>query len=418
MNWIPVGSILGDLAMGETLVFYDGPRVFTCTSLTDQLYLSAWAEESESGDTWLYAPISRARYAMVRSGGLALRAAFVRPEGLVYSVSIQRDDDGAAEVVVAPISATSIPDDWLPGEDFTLDIPTSTLPAATSLEDVERRARQESRAHLRLEVELPAYTRSEAPTRKIGELLVSTQVIFDNIGLAILEEEPAQRGRIPNRVAAETASDLVGLSAASFVIEVASNKLDDLLGDSVFADVTKQLFKLLQIGPEREQLLDELSTLRPRGAKSFRSFVTSLSSTNGDITIAAAGANLPLLSEKLPADRLDAMVIVLNNIVLDEASEIRGRMRLYAADLTRKNFGLLDEGDDVSYEGKISDRALAQVNHVPLNDRYDIVISEFPMFDEAVGERKPRYVLEQLVAIEEGVDEPIQTRRTIAELDD
>ncbi|MGH3898831.1 MAG: DUF6575 domain-containing protein [Pseudonocardiaceae bacterium] len=410
MSWLPEGTELGELALEETFVFYDGPRVFSCRSLTDQLFLAAWAEEGAVADTWLYVPISAARIAMVRSGGLLLRAAFAAPEGLVYNVTIPHDADRSCEVITA--APADLSDEWLPGENFKLDIPTRTLRPAEKEQEVERRARQEGRTHLRLRVQLPAYTRSEAPTRKIGELLILTQTIYDNIGLSLLEDDPPQRGRIPDKVTYETASELVGFAAASFVVEIAASRSNDLFGDSAFADVTKELLKLLGLGLERELLLDELSTLRPRGAKSFRSFVTGLASTGGDVMVSAAGENLPFTRQVLTAERLESMVLILNNLVPDEVSEIRGRMRLYAADLTRKIFGAHDEFNDLRYEGKIADRALPQVDHAQINDLYDVVVSVFPVFDEAVGERKPRYVLEQLVVadLEEAPVPPMEIK--------
>jgi hypothetical protein len=394
VNWLPSDTVLGELSLEETLVFYDGPRVFSARSLTDQLYLVAWADEGPAADGWLYAAISSARLAMIRSGGLPLRAAFERPEGAVYLVTVPHAVE--AEDVAVLVLPRDVPEEWLPGSDFRLDLLTHTMPLAASDSEIETRARQEGRTRLRLKVVLPKYTRSEAPTRKVGELLLLTQNVYDNIGLAMLEDEPAQRGRIPVEVAEQTQSDVVGLSAASFVIELAANKTDDLFGDSAFSRITERLLTLLDTELEREPFIQGLHALRPRGAKSFRNFVDGLASTGGDVTITGASSVLPALRRSLSNERLETLRSILHLLVPDEAAEIRGRMRLFKADMDRKLFGLHDELLDKRYEGPVAERAISQVDHAQMNDVFDVLISAYGSYSEAVGENKPTYVLERL----------------------
>lgn len=393
MTWVAKGTILGDLEITETFVDFDGPRVFSCRSSTDQLYIAGWAQEGEDADLWLYLPISQRRLSIVRSGGLTLRSAFEAPEGLIYLVTIRHDEgDDAAQ----PISASRLEDAWLPEPSFSLKLETFTLPPAEDGTTFERKAVQEARARMRLMVKLPKYTRSEAPTKKIGELLIATQSLYDNVGLAMLEDEPPQAGRIPLEIAEQTATDLVGLSAASFVVEIASSQLDDLLGKSVFSDVTSEILSLLATDLEREALIERLAQLRPRGAKSFRNFVGVLATTGGSVTVAGASATLPYSARELSASRLETLSKILNNLVPEDIFEVRGRMRLFKADMDRQQFGVVDEATDTRYEGRVAKRALLQVDHATMNEVYDVVISEFRTFDEAVGERKPQHVLEQL----------------------
>ena len=394
MNWLPIGTGLGQLVLEETLVFYDGPRVFTARSTTDQLYVAAWAVEDRQADGWLYAPISQARLNMVRSGGLSLRSAFTDPEGALYLVSlphVSTEPDVAEQV-----PPSGLPDHWLPAPDFHLDLVTHTLPLAESDESIEIRARQEGRTRLRLRLVLPTYNRTEAPTRKVGELLLLTQNVYDNIGLAIIEAEPAQRGRIPVGVANQTQSEVVGLAAASFVIELAARQSDDLFGDSPFTNVTRRLLTLLDTALDRESLIGQLHELRPRGAKSFRNFVDGLASTGGDVTLTGASRALPATRRQLSHDRLETLRAILHTLVPDEVAEIRGRMRLFRADIDRRQFGLHDELADHRYEGPIADRAIAQVDHAQVNEVFDVLISAYGSYSEAVGESKPTYVLEQL----------------------
>lgn len=409
MNWLPVGTPLGDLRIRETFVDFDGPRVFACQSSTDQWYLAGWAEERADEDLWLYVPVSEARLVIVRSGGLPLRQAFERPEGLIYAVTLPRtefDRDTAA-----PITPNQLDDDWLPEPDFKIELPTQTLPAAADGDAWRLRAVQERRGRLRLMVKWPGITRSEAPTKKVGELLVSTQSLYDNIGLALLQAEPPQAGRIPLEVAEQTATDVVGLAAASFVVDIASANFDDLFDGSVFIEITERVLALLDTSLGRDDLIEQLVELRPRGAKSFRNFVKGLASTGGSVTVAGAGARLDYTSRELSAERLETLSKILSNLVPEDVFEVRGRMRLYRADMDRKQFGVIDEMTQQRYEGQIAQRALVQVDHATVNEVYDVLVSEFSTFDEAVGERKPVFVLEQLTPADQSAAGPVMRTR-------
>lgn len=401
MSWLPTGTALGTLQMQETLVEYDGPRVFSCQSLTGQRYIAGWAEERQEDDLWLYLPVSEARLISVRSGGLTLREAFERPEGFVYLVTLPTDPELGPDRV-EPLLGGSLQEEWLPAPEFRLELQTPTLPAAETGDMWRRRAVQESRSRIRLEVKLPRTTRSEAPTKKVGELLVSTQSLYDNFGLALMRTEPPQAGPIPLDVAEETSSDVVGLAAASFVVELASSNYDDLLGESTFAEITRRVLALLDVSLEREGLIEQLTELRPRGAKSFRNFVRGLASTGGGVTVAAVGTALEYSERELSPERLQTLRQILNNLVPDDAYEIRGHMLLYRGDTERKQFGVRDELTDARYEGSIAERALPQVHLAALDQTYEVLIYETSTYDEAVSQRKAVYVLEQLVPIEPG----------------
>ena len=327
MTWLPVGTPLGDLELHESFVDFDGPRVFSCVSATGQWFIAGWAEERDEGDLWLYLPLSQPRLTMIRSGGLTLRAAFERPEGLIYQVILPHNKEDADQA--RPIGATGLRDEWLPESDFALELTTHTLPEAMEAHEWRRLTMQERRGRLRLMVKWPGTTRSEAPTKKVGELLVSTQALIDNVGLALLQSDPPQAGRIPQDVAEQTATDVVALSAASFVVDIASTNFDDLFEGSVFRDIAERVLTLLDTSLGRDDLIAQLVELRPRGAKSFRNFVNELSSTGADITIAGAGTSLEYIARVLPAERLVNLSKILTNLVPEDVFEIRGKMRLY-----------------------------------------------------------------------------------------
>ncbi|MFF4280250.1 DUF6575 domain-containing protein [Streptomyces kronopolitis] len=394
---MPRDTVLGELKMQESYVYYDGPRVFSCISLTDQVYLAVWAEEGAAEDEWLYIPISRARLDMVRSGGIPLRSAIQNPEGFIFKASLPHDV-GRGDVV-KPIRVGDIPEDWLPEPDFELDIATHTLPLAEPKEVIARKAQQESRTRLRLHVSLPRFARSEAPARGIGCLLMATQSVYDNVGYSLTDENPSPRGKIPGEVAAQTAISLLETAASSFVLEMASNELDDLLGDSLFAQTTSKLLDLLDLKLEYSELSVKLAEIKPRAAKSFRFMVEKFAETGGDVTIAGAGTRMPYIARELPAGKLEEFAKTLKRLVPEEqVEEVRRRMRLYKIDTQRRTFGFKDESMDptIDYRGAIDEAAWPQASHATMQDVYDVLILGTTVLDETVGERKTTYRLMQL----------------------
>lgn len=287
---------------------------------------------------------------------------------------------------------------WLPEADFRLQMRVETQEYMVSGSVLQLKARAEHRTRLRLEVDLPQMTRSEAPTRLVGELLL-TQSVFDNVGLAIAESDPPQQGRIPANVAAQTASDVLETEAASFVLELGASQGDDLFGESLFVHTTQRILLLLSSQADWEALSRELAALRPRAAKSFRRFVEGLAGTSGDVRVGAAGTSFDYQDLHLTSDKLYDFVATLNRLAPDSAvEEVRGRMRLYRVDLDRHVFGLHDEAADLRYEGKVDDAACPQLSHATLDQQYDVVIRATTILDEVVGVSTTTHALVQLTA--------------------
>jgi hypothetical protein len=396
MNWLPRDTVLGELTLLETYVFYDGPRLFTARSLTDQRYLVAWASEGPEADEWLYVAISEARLKMVRSGARTVRSAFLDPEGFTYRVTIPHDDsvpDSVTTVVPSEISEA-----WLPGENFRIDEPTVTTRLADTAAEVELKARQENRTRLRLRLAYANRRRTEAPTRQVGNLLVDAQKLLDNVGFSLESEKVASRGVIPKGTRQRTSSEVVELTAASFMIELGASSFDDLYGGSLFADSANAIINLMDPVKRSPELGPELAALGPRATKSFRNFVEKLADTGADITIAAAGSGFSYHGYELSSGRVEELYRILaHEIAADDIDEIRGRMELYAYNSERQTFGLRQ--GDVHYEGRVDQRVSQVYRNPTINERYDVLIYATSTQEEMTKEVRVVYALMQMMPV-------------------
>ena len=113
-----ISAPLGDLELLRVYQEFDGPRLFSCRSRADQLYLALWADQSDDVDTWLYVAISARRLRSVEDGHITLRMAFAEPEDgqvvVIESHLAPGPESGPADRIVQTAGPHEIPDDWLP----------------------------------------------------------------------------------------------------------------------------------------------------------------------------------------------------------------------------------------------------------------------------------------------------------------
>ncbi|SBN62775.1 hypothetical protein GA0004736_1684 [Curtobacterium sp. 9128] len=174
-----------------------------------------------------------------------------------------------------------------------------------------------------------------------------------------------------------------------------------------------RVVNLMAVDIEPEELVTTLAELRPRGAKSFRTFVTDLANFGGSVRLGVANAARSYNEVALSADQLQDLKGLLNVVVPDDVALLRGRMRLFRADVQRKQFGLRDLRSGQVFEGRVTDRALTQLDHATINQVYDVVLTELVSFSQAVGEKKPTYTLDQLTG--SSTEVPIDIERTTSQ---
>ncbi|UYP17717.1 hypothetical protein OED52_13655 [Rhodococcus sp. Z13] len=400
MNWLPEGTILGQLRLGEVFEQYDGPRLFTCESKTGQLYLVTWADEGEDHDLWLYLPVSRERFAVIRSGGVSVRDALVNAEDRVFVVKMPFAE--TEEITLDSILAGSdLPDEWLPDSDYMIELPTHTAPVASTPEELAIKAHRELRPILRLEVEPAMSKRTAAPTRAVGALLVSAQNLLDNVGNSLLSggREISSKGRIRSDSLYETSSEVIGLSAASFVVDIASTRFNSLFG-SVFEESAGLIARALATQGNSRAFKNQISGLHPRAAKSFRKFVRDLANFNGPATVVAASQDLRYVEANLEVEEINKLLAVLNYLAPDEEETvITGTMRLFMGDVSNQTFGLSDLKSEIRYTGYVDEDAMEAFGRARLNTNYLVAISATSVTDELTNETQHTYRLMKIIPV-------------------
>lgn len=89
MIFLSQNNVLGELAVQEVFLYYDGPRLFVAENAVGQKYLVNCLLSEDASDTWLVSAISDKRLLALRNGTLDLRDAFTKPElGYVFDVAV------------------------------------------------------------------------------------------------------------------------------------------------------------------------------------------------------------------------------------------------------------------------------------------------------------------------------------------
>lgn len=113
-DWLPKGSLLGELELLEIYDWYDGPTMFSVKNDRDVLFFVFWADSSENIDAWLYAPISPERLRDLESCVIDVRSALENPEGgIVYRLVT----DGTRVVSYSCLEASEISKELPPPEE-------------------------------------------------------------------------------------------------------------------------------------------------------------------------------------------------------------------------------------------------------------------------------------------------------------
>ncbi|WP_410215645.1 DUF6575 domain-containing protein [Klebsiella quasipneumoniae] len=93
MYYLPITNELGELSIEKIYSFYDVPRTFLAKSAkTKEFYLVYWFDESDSFDSWYYAPMNNLEISNLDSGLIQVRDFFINKNVMIISTPYDLSD--------------------------------------------------------------------------------------------------------------------------------------------------------------------------------------------------------------------------------------------------------------------------------------------------------------------------------------
>jgi hypothetical protein len=182
---------------------------------------------------------------------------------------------------------------------------------------------------------------------------------------------------------------------SSFQIELASTFFEaDLFGNSIAGDATEQIFDLITIGSNINNLQNSILKNNKKIAKRYKEFLESLYTTGtgvkiewGSPTINRGGsieADLPSINRTLE---------VMNRIESLEIKQINVLGDLFKVDIKGWKFGITDLASNQHYKGTILEEAKSDASTATVSRIYRALVREVPEISPTTNELKTQYQL-------------------------
>lgn len=396
MKLLPENTVLGRLSIVEVYHYYDGPKLFACSNVTGQLYLTFWLGEYQDYDRWMYLPVSETRLTRMRSGGMSLRHGCRTPEnGYLWIAQMPFTPDGT--VTVEAVFPEQIDEMDMPSETAFLKYETQTL---SELESISLRAERTACEVLDLSIKTRDDLRNEIKARTLGNALVETQELIESMLLS-QQGFKSRKGRVPPNLKERAELKAVGVFPASFGIRLESKEQADMFGDSVLTSVLNNLVSLFEAGSDSENLTALLSEMGSRVAARYSAFLKVISNSKANITVKWATPKSPdevitLSKTSEEADRIAEVLIA----TIDEYSEtFKIWCLLEGINVHTRLFDLVNMESGERLRGQVAisliDTAEDASTRVPAY--YTATIEQRQEITGVTGEIKEKYVLIDLI---------------------
>ncbi len=396
----------GDLAVEETWLAFDGPKLFVARNRTGQSFLFNAIDEDEESISYLAVAMSEKRRAMVRSGGLGLRAAFTAPEGGVFRVTCDYElGEARAELV----EVERLSDAELPTDDAYVSVPTETLPSFHP-DTLASRALAEGRTLVGLRLNPPTLARSEYPVRPLSDALRAMQSLAE----AMVQEESGTttvRGPLPAQVIEDGELAVLDLEAASFVAILAPSRSArstpsmPSLGFEMptTAAALERAHSLLRAVASSEHdpeiLRSSIQGLGVRAVTKIRDLLEVALDQNTPLTVYVAPPGGPVEEVRVSTGDASAGVLVLSErdasleeIVLESAWIVGVNLRTWVFELHDPT------AEPNKFSGRVTEHARSQIEGLPTGEahRYVAEIVSESSFSDLTDEVKVRYSLKSI----------------------
>ena len=225
----------------------------------------------------------------------------------------------------------------------------------------------------------------------LGRILAAFQSLinelstFKNIASGINSKEIIKKSELNTLV----------FTQSSFQIELASTFFEaDLFGNSIAGDATEQIFDLITIGSNINDLQNSILKGNKKIAKRYKEFLESLYTTGtgikiewGSPTINRGGsieADLPSINRTLE---------VMNRIESLEIKQIDVLGDLFKVDRIGWKFGISDLSTNQAYKGDILEEAKSDARTATISRIYRALVREVPEINPTTHDVKTKYEL-------------------------
>lgn len=376
-------DLLGKLYIDELYLFYDDPQLFTCISRFGQKYMGLYIDVNEVNQKWLFAPISEARLAMVKSNRISLRHVFVEPEDdFIWLIEKEYESDTAKASKIYPPDLNG---DVLPAEDTYLDWKYDKMLSTIDDEIVEI-SKKERRDIIDLSLEVSDSHCREIGCEVLGEVLTNTQQLLYSLAY----KSDNIRGQIPKFIKDRNTLIVTGTFAASFGVRFKSYDLCDLLGETSVTPTIRLLTNLMGTKNDEKKLKEFLNSQSRRAILKYRSLMRTLMQADMGLKMKVASPNNYYFNVKYSmkeiADNLAFLESEINNMVSNEVlyGEIVG------INVEKKTFAFKSiDGEHIT--GKLSNDFVGTVFEVP--KQVEITVEQRVNINDITKEEKYTYTL-------------------------
>ncbi|TGQ88812.1 hypothetical protein EN851_25030 [Mesorhizobium sp. M8A.F.Ca.ET.208.01.1.1] len=433
----PPSSPLGPLKLDKVFIEYDSPQLFTCKDATGSHFLAVHAFEDERSDQWIYVRLSTRRLRQLKQGHLDLYDAFRKAESghidIVYfkngffdRIETTRSDKIQNEImperhtfltsIIKPIQKVDSASNYatLSNESYEFEDLDAGRVLAIASESapmweispvvIDYLKRMRTPVHVAAErshrvvadiVLKQAESAANVPLAALGALLATTQRLVDALG-----QPPSggMRGPIGSALAQWTKLDAVAPFPSSFGIRIETRETS-MFGDTGGQRAVELMVSLIAIRDE-SVLRAALENVHKRALLHYKMFVKAVAKTGSDLNFSAGVPGTPsILEASMRANEAEAVYQWLDSVVQKDDADITFEGRLVGVSLKSRTFLL--ENEKESYEGRIAEECLKEVDQKRVNMMHVAIIGVRTELNEATGEEYQRYTLKKISALDD-----------------
>lgn len=345
---------IGKLHMLEVYAYFDKPTLFACQSLSGQIYLSLWIEDTMDYPRWFYVPLSSKRLIEVKVGNISLRDAFTDPEdGWLWEVRLTSNNAS-----IYRLEPSQINQDDLPEHDAFLNCSESTLP--TLDDDPSVLAQRIKRDVINISLEPDGSHRNEIDSDHLGLILVRTQSLLRSLP----HKGSVLKGRLPKKIEEATTLKVVGFYAASFGVQLESKEFGDIFGETGATTALETFTSLLNAKADGEQLSNLLESISPKSVTRYLFFLRALRDSGTSLNLEWRSPSNKGASINFNVKDVEDTLDILSKKEPDTSETHRIRGTLIGININRNSFVFrTNDGDNIS--GTIHDLLNGTVFEVP-----------------------------------------------------